>query len=390
MNIDQIRDDIPHYGEKIFLNSAGSSLMPKSVLQKITEYLRQEEELGGYYLADTEAEKIENFYHQAARLIGTYPHNIAFAHDATDAYIKALSSIEFQPNDVIITTDDDYASNHIQFLSLKQRFGIQVFRMKNLENGDLDIENLEQLVETNRPKLVAVSHVPTNSGLVQNAEAVGEICHREGIVYLLDACQSVGQLDVQVNELKCDFLSATGRKFLRGPRGTGFLYVSERMLEEGYAPLMIDGGGAIWKDETHYEVLSSAKRFETWERPYALVIGLTEAFRYASEIGIKNIETYNQNLMSRLRENLLGIPGVSLFDKGSRKCNILTFLKEGKSLLTVKEELHKNNVFFSVSNLEWGVIDYRKKGIDGTIRLSPHYFNTSEEMDRVAEVIDSI
>jgi len=390
MNINQIRNDLPYYGNKIFLNSAGSSLMPAVVAKKINDYLREEQELGGYFLADSKAEEISGFYHQAAKLIGANSHSIAFTHDATDAYVKALSSIDFKPKDVILTTDDDYASNHIQFISLKQRFGIQVIRMNNLANGDLDIADFERLVETHRPKLVAVTHVPTNSGLVQNVEAVGEICQQQGIIYLVDACQSVGQIDVQVSEIKCDFLSATGRKFLRGPRGTGFLFVSDRMLDEGYRPLMIDGGGAIWKDENHYEVLETARRFETWEKPYALLVGLTEAFKYAQKIGIENIETYNQQLMERLRANLRGISGVQQFDQGSRKCNILTFRKEGKSLATLKEKLAQQEVFFSVSNREWGVIDYQKKGIDGTIRLSPHYFNTLEEMDRVAEIIEEI
>ena len=390
MNIDYIREDIPYYGNKIFLNSAGSSLMPSSVVEKINNYLQKEQEIGGYYLADSRLEEIADFYHQAAKLIVENPHNIAFTHDATDAYIKALTSIDFKPDDVIITTDDDYASNQIQFISIKKRFGIQVFRMKNLENGDLDTADFERLVEMYHPKLVAVSHVPTNSGLVQNAEAVGEICQREEIIYLVDACQSVGQFDVRVSELKCDFLSVTGRKFLRGPRGTGFLYVSDRMLNEGYAPLMIDGGGAIWKDENHYDVLPTAQRFETWEKPYALVVGLTEAFRYANELGMKNIETQNQILMNRLRDNLSNISEVTQYDQGSKKCNILTFRKEGLSLQTIKEKLEQNNVFFSVSNREWGVIDYKKKEIDGTIRLSPHYFNTLVEMDRVAEIIADI
>ncbi|MEM9675187.1 MAG: aminotransferase class V-fold PLP-dependent enzyme [Bacteroidota bacterium] len=390
MNIDHIREDIPCYGDKIFLNSAGSSLMPFSVVEKISEYLQKEEKLGGYYLADSRAEEIEDFYQEAAKLIIANQHNIAFTHDATDAYIKALTSIDFKPNDVIITTDDDYASNQIQFISLKKRFGVRVVRMKNLENGDLDIADFERLVEMYHPKLVAVSQVPTNSGLVQNAEPVGEICQREEIIYLVDACQSVGQLDVQVSELKCDFLSVTGRKFLRGPRGTGFLYVSDRMLNEGYAPLMIDGGGAIWKDENHYDVLPTAQRFETWEKPYALVVGLTEALRCANELGMKNIETQNQILMNRLRDNLSNISEVTQYDQGSKKCNILTFRKEGLSLQTIKEKLEQNNVFFSVSSREWGVIDYQKKRVDGTIRLSPHYFNTLEEMDRVAEIIADI
>jgi selenocysteine lyase/cysteine desulfurase len=336
INIEEIRKDIPFYGNKIFLNSAGSSLMPKSVVQKINNYLHEEEKFGGYAIEEYQKNELADFYKQAAQLIGCKPHNIAFAHDATDAYIKALSSIKFKNNDVIITTDDDYASNQIQFISLQRRFGIHILRIKNLENGDLDIRNFQELVKKNKPKLVAVTHVPTNSGLIQNIEAIGEICHDQEIIFLVDACQSVGQLDINIQNIKCDFLTATGRKFLRGPRGTGFLFVSDRLLEAGYSPLLIDGGGAVWKGINKFEILESAKRFETWESPYALIIGLAEAIRYANNIELNNIQSYNKKLMTLFRDSLNSIPHVKLFDRGSKTCNILTFRKKGKSMDVIK------------------------------------------------------
>ncbi len=390
MNVDQVRNDITNYGSKLFLNSASSSLMPKTVVQKIEHYLHQEEEFGGYKVAELREIDINAFYIQTANLIGSKPHNIAFTTDATDAYIKALSSIHFEKGDIIITTDDDYASNHIQFISLQKRFGIKTIRIKNLENGDLDITNFQELVKKHRPKLVAVTHVPTNSGLVQHVEAIGEICNEQQVLFLLDACQSVGQLSVNVQKIKCDFLTATGRKFLRGPRGTGFLFVSDRVLNEAYSPLLIDGGGAIWTKSDQFEMLQSAKRFETWEAPYALIIGFSEALRYTNEIGIDNIQSYNQKLMVRLRENLMDIPDVRLFDNGTKTCNILTFRKDGKSLQKIKEHLDSNNVYFSISEIQWGLIDFKKKGVDWVIRLSPHYFNTVDEIDKVSEIIVGI
>lgn len=390
MNIDQIRSDISNYGDKIFLNSAGSSLMPKTVVQKINHYLREEEIFGGYRVAELKESDIKDLYVQTAKLISCKPHNIAFAHDATDAYIKALSSIHFEKDDVIITTDDDYASNHIQFISLQKRFGIKTIRIKNLENGDLDITYFQELVYKYKPKLVAITHIPTNSGLIQNVEAIGEICNQQQILFLLDACQSMGQIRVDVKKIKCDFLTATGRKFLRGPRGTGFLFVSDRILKENYSPLYVDGGGATWTKLNHFEVLESAKRFETWEAPYSLIIGLREALHYANEVGIDNIQFYNRKLMTRLRENLSNVYNLRLFDNGSKTCNILTFRKDGKSLEKIKEKLDFYNVFYSISEKQWGLIDFDKKGIDWVIRLSPHYFNTIQEIDRVSEIIMEI
>jgi len=390
MNIEAIRKDITDCDAKIFLNSASASLMPKTVVEKITEYLKEELKIGGYAVQDNQAKKIEEFYFKASKLINAQPHNLAFTHDATDAYIKALSSIVFEPNDVIITTDDDYGSNQIQFISLQKRFGIQIKRIKILENGDLDLSNFMELVDHHTPKLVAVSHVPTNSGLIQNVKAIGEICNSQQILFLVDACQSIGQLRVDVQEIQCDFLTATGRKFLRGPRGTGFLYVSDKVLNLGYHPLFIDGKGATWKKENEFEIEPSAKRFETWERSCALKMGLIETLKYLNKIDIENVEAYNSNLMEHFRRNLSSIPDVKLYDKGSKKCNILTFNKHNKSLEEILMALKSNHVFFSVNHKHWGIIDFEKKGVEWLIRLSPHYFNTIEEIDKACEIIEGI
>ena len=390
MNISQIRKDTPYCQDKLFVNSAGSSLSPKSVGKSIRKYLAKEAQIGGYKLAEKQEAKIEQFYSEIAKLINTQPLNIAFAHDATDAYLKALSAIPFEKGDSIITSQDDYSSNQIQFLSLKERFGITIERIKTLDNGDLDLSHFEYLVTNQRPKLVAITHVPTNSGLIQNVSAIGKICQQQSILFLVDACQSVGQLVVDVQKIQCDFLSATGRKFLRAPRGTGFLYVSDRALKMNLSPLFIDGGGAKWISKNEYEVLKTAKRFQTWEKPYALIKGLTQAVKYANKIGMANIEVYNQKLMKKLRANLAAIPTVKVFDKGTHKCNLLTFRKEGKSQANIEKVFNQHRVYFGFSTKEWGVIDYGKKGVDWTVRISPHYFNTLSEMDQLAEIIDSI
>lgn len=390
MNIEQIRIDTPHCQDKIFINSAGASLMPQKIVQNINNYLAEEAQFGGYNVADSNPDTIAQFYKEAAQLINTQPKNIAFAHDATDAYTKALSSINFQDGDVLITSEDDYSSNQIQFLSLKERFGIVIKRIKTLKNGDLDLQHFQQLITDKKPVLVAITHVPTNSGLIQDVVSISEICETADILFLVDACQSVGQMVVDVQQIKCDFLTTTGRKFLRGPRGTGFLYVSDKVLNRGYQPLFIDGKGATWTSPSTFQALPDAQRFEHWERPYALMVGLTTAIRYANELGMQNIQHRNQVLIKRFRTNLAAIPNVQTFDKGSRTCNILTFRKGGKSEERIAQVFNKNKVYFNVSTKNWGVIDYAKKGVDWTIRLSPHYFNTIEEMDKVAEIIDRI
>lgn len=390
MNHQEIREDLVDYGNKLFFNSAGASLMPRSVTEKITKYLHREERFGGYKVAEQQAEEIAEFHQQVVQLIGCPTRNVTFAQSASAAYMQALSSIPLYAKDVIITSEVDYTSNFLRFLSLHKKRGVVFKIIKSLPNGDLDITHFRQLIEQYPVKLVAVTHIPTNSGLVQDVATIGEICAAENLIFLLDSCQSIGQMDVNLKDIKCDFLTATGRKFLRGPRGTGFLYVSDRILDKGYAPLLLDGGNATWTGNDTYELMDSAERFGNWEKPYAMLTGLTEALRYLNAIGIKNIEKQNNVIMKRLRNNLSAIPSVTCYDLGTETSNIFTFRKEGKTLEETQHCFSKKNVYYGVSQKNQGQIDFNKKGVDWVVRLSPHYFNTKEEIDSISEIIEEM
>jgi cysteine desulfurase / selenocysteine lyase len=387
MNVEQIRIDTIGCHDKIFLNSAGSSLMPKAVVETVTEYIRQEEMLGGYEVARNRADQINAFYAEIGKLINCDARNIAFMFSATDAYSRALSAIPFAAGDSIVTSNDDYISNHIAFISLKKRYGIKIFRSENLANGDIDLDSFENLVKTHQPKLVALTHIPTNSGLIQDAEKVGEICSKYNIWYLLDACQSIGQMVVDVQKIKCDFLSATGRKFLRGPRGSGFLFISDKVIKEKLEPLFIDMRGATWTSAETYEVQMSGKRFEEWEFSYASLVGLTEAVKKANAIGMDKIQAYNQILANTLRNNLNNIKGCKVLDKGSQLSSIVTFHVDGIELDNLCEYLKKNEVRHSVTYKEHAIIDLTNKGVDWVIRFSPHYFNTLEEIESATNIL---
>ena len=390
MDIAQIRKDTLHCEDKLFLNSAGASLMPSVVVRKSHEYLLEEEKHGGYKVAFLKADEIDGFYTEVGRLLNCRADQVAFAANATDAYSKALSAIPFQENDVILTTDDDYVSNHIGFLSLQKRFGVRIVKAKNTDTGDLDLADFEEMIKSHNPKLVAVTQIPTNSGLVQDVEAVGLLCQKYGALYLVDACQAVGQIPVDVQKIKCDFLSATGRKFLRGPRGTGFLYVSDKILASELAPLFMDLRGATWDKADHYQIMNTAKRFELWELPYPFVIGLKEAVKYANEVGLEAIQQRNQELLSRLSDNMQQIAGVTRYDKGSVLSNIFTFRIEGISKQKMIDHLDAHHVYYSISQVDNARIDFEKKGIDWAVRVSPHYFNTFKEIDQFTEIVQSI
>ncbi len=384
-----VRHDTIGLNGQFFLNSAGSSLPPKIVTETMVSYLKEEAKIGGYGLEKLRAPNFETFYIESAKLLNAKPHNMAFAYSSTDAYSKVLSAIPFKHNDCIITTTNDYISNQLSFLSIQKRFGVNILRAKNLPNGDMDLSDFEHLVQMHHPILIAVTQVPTNSGLVQPVEAVGKIAKKYNILYLLDACQAVGQMVVDVEKIGCDFLTATGRKFLRGPRSSGLLFVSDKVLATELAPLCMDRRNAEWIGANEYKIFSTAKRFESQEVSNA-VLGLAQAIKYANDVGMENIFHYNQALIIKLRENLSALKHVQLLDKGSFLSNILTFRIDNKSFEKVVNKLDKNKVVYSTAFKNSAFIDFTEKGVDWAIRFSPHYFNTLEEMDEVTNIVSDI
>ncbi|MBV8326492.1 aminotransferase class V-fold PLP-dependent enzyme [Chryseobacterium sp.] len=389
MNVNQIRKETKGCSDKIFLNSAGSSLMPEIVVETMMNYLQEEQLFSGYTTADRNTEQIGKFYEEAAGLINAKPSNIAFTTSSTDGYAKALSSIIFKEGDCIITTNDDYISNQIAFISLQKKFNVKMIRVASLPDHELDLEDFEHLIKKHQPKLIAVTHIPTSSGLIQNVEAVGKLCRKYNILYLIDACQSVGQIVVDVEKISCDFLTATGRKFMRGPRGTGFLYVSDQVLQQEASPLFLDSNGARWTAFNDYELNATAKRFELLERSNASLLGFKEALKYANTVGMQNIENYNRGLAEQLRTGLLN-NGFKILDKGNHLSSIITFCNRDGKIDAIYNKLKENNVYFTVSNKSNALIDFTQKNVDHAIRLSPHYFNTSEEIDQITGLLKKI
>jgi selenocysteine lyase/cysteine desulfurase len=392
VNIDvaQVRAETPGCASRIHFNNAGSSLPPAPVLEATIEHLRLEAEIGGYEAADMCADAIDGFYTATAELLGCQPENVAFATNATDAFSRALSSIPFEHSDVILTTRDDYISNQIAFLSLQKRLGVEIVHAPTLAEGGVDVDAMSRLMRERRPRVVVATHIPTNSGLVQPVAEIGRHCRELELLYLVDACQSVGQLQLDVETISCDFLSATGRKFLRAPRGTGFLYVSGRALAAGYEPLFVDMRGARWVDPDRYEPVATAARFEDWEFPYAALLGAAAATRYALAVGIETIAQRTPALGARLRDGLAEIDGVRVLDRGRERCAIVTFILAGWEPDALKAALSARHINSSVSLREYAVFDFDEKGVGWCIRLSPHYYNTDDEVDQVLAAVDEL
>lgn len=384
------RADTPGCKHRIHLNNAGAALMPKPVIDAVQNHLELEAKIGGYEAADVVAGSIADSYRYVGNLIGTKPGNIAMVENATVATSQSLSVFDFKRSDTIITTNVDYASNQIMLLSLSERFGVKIIRAKDHAAGGVDPGSVRHLIRKHHPRLVLMSWVPTHSGLIQDAHAVGAICREANVPFLLDACQAVGQIPIDVNVLNCDFLAATSRKFLRGPRGVGFLFVSDRMLERNPRPLFPDTHGARWTRPDQYQLEPGAKRFENWEFSYALLLGMGAAARYACDIGVETCGKRAFELAEYTRDKLKSVPGARLLFQGLNKCAIVSLTIKGRDPDDLVNQLRKENINTSSASHTAGVIDMPAKKANSILRISPHYYNTVEEIDEMADALNKI
>lgn len=371
----------------IHFNNAGCGLLAKPVLQTMLDHLELESQIGGYEAAAARSEQVRGFYTELAALIGCGPDNIAFAGSATHAYATALSSIPFERGDVILTTRNDFISNQIAFLSLRRRFGVEIVHAPDLPTGGVDVDAMAQLMKEHRPRLVAATHIPTNSGLVQPVAEIGRHCRELDLLYLVDACQSIGQYPIDVEEIGCDLLTGTCRKFLRGPRGSGFLFVSDRFLRAGYEPLFIDMHGADWTSAGAYRPSETAARFEEWEFPYATVLGCAAAVRYARAVGLEAISARTPLLARRLRDELDALPGVRALDRGEQLGALVTIAVEGWQADEFKAAMDARGINSALSFRRFAQFDFGHKDVDWCLRLSPHYYNTEDEVAQVVAAV---
>jgi selenocysteine lyase/cysteine desulfurase len=390
MNVTALRAETPGCAHRVHFNNAGSALMPQPVIDAVREHIELEGALGGYEAEAEAREALEAARTSLGMLVGAPGDRIALVEHSTAAFVAALSSVPFARGDVIATTQNDYASNQIQFLSLGRRFGIEIVRAPDAPEGGVDLVAMEEIIHRRRPKLVAVTHAPTNSGLIQDVASIGTMCRSREILYLVDACQTVGQMPVDVQAIGCDFLAAAARKYLRGPRGVGFLYVSDRALEAGLEPLFIDMWGADWIAENLYQPAPDARRFEWWERSVALALGMGAAATYASRIGLEPIRDRARFLAQTLRTRLAALDRVRVLDRGRELGATVSVALEGHDPVDVLRELRLRGINTSAQERVYAVLDYDAKGVEASLRMSPHYYNLESEIDTLLEALTEL
>ncbi len=378
MDIAKIRADTPGIHHGIHLLACGAALMPEAVVDAIVEHTELEARIGGYEAYQARADDLDATYDSVARLLNARPQEIALVENATVGWCLAFYSLPLKEGDRILTCEAEYAANYVAYLQRAKRDGIIIDVVPSDASGALDVLALEDMI-TERTALIATTWIPTNGGLINPAEKIGAIAKAHDIPFLLDACQAVGQMPVDVETLQCDFLSATARKFLRGPRGTGFLYVKEKWLET-LEPVMIDHFAAPWVSREAYELRPDARRFESWENNYALRAGLKAACDYALEIGLDGIQSRSFGLAALLREQLEGIAGAQIHDLGEKQCAIVSFTIKGLDPTETSAKLRENGIAIGTSNVSSTRIDAERRQLPLMLRAAPHYYNTEEDI----------
>ncbi|MCU1679272.1 MAG: aminotransferase class V-fold PLP-dependent enzyme [Amycolatopsis sp.] len=385
-DIRRARDETPGCAGLTHFNNAGAALQPALVTETVIAHLRAESLSGGYEAAADAGDRLDGVYTSLATLLGAEHDDIAITDSATRSWQAIFYALNFEAGDKILTCRSEYASNAISYLQIARRTGAIVEVVDDDESGQLDVADLRRRVD-DRVKLITTTHVPTQGGLINPAEKIGEVASEAGIPFLLDACQSVGQLDLDVRRIKCDALSGTGRKYLRGPRGTGFLYVHPR-LRERLEPAVLDLHSAVWTAPGEYRVDPTARRFELWESSVAGTLGLGAAVDYALAWGLDSIEERVIALGARLRTALRDVDGVTVHDQGERQCGIVTFSVDGVGAADVKQRLAKAKITTTVASRESAQYDFTARNLPDLVRASVHYYNTDDEIAQLTSELE--
>ncbi|MCG8423784.1 MAG: aminotransferase class V-fold PLP-dependent enzyme [Proteobacteria bacterium] len=390
IDVERARSETPGCRDVLHLNNAGAALMPQPVIDAQIAHIQREAMRGGYRAEADMQDGIEQTYASIARLLNCRIEEVAVVENATVAWSMAFHAFAFAPGDRILTAEAEYGSNFISYLKLAKHTGASVEVVPSDQDGQLSRVALARMIDQGNVKLISVTHIPTNGGLINPVAEIGRIARAAGVPLLVDACQSVGQLEIDVDAIGCDLLSATGRKYLRGPRGSGFLYVRRNILDR-IEPPFLDIRSADWVAPGRYEMRPDARRFENWEFNYAAVLGLRAAVDYALGWGLASIEERVIALGESLRRRLGDLRGVEVLDIGARKCGIVTFSVEGLAAEAIGQALGRQAINVSLTGRASTLLDFERRGLpELMVRASVHYYNSEDELDRFAAALEAL
>jgi selenocysteine lyase/cysteine desulfurase len=388
LEIQQFRAETKGTTERVHFKNAGASLPPDVVVQTMIDYLNEESTYGGYETEAKYHEQLENVYTLIARLINANVDEVAIAENASTAWGIAFYGLDFKKGDVVITSEMEYVTNLIGFLNVQKKLGVVIKVIPNDEKGNFSLHALEEAI-TSETKLIAVTEIASTTGGMIPIVEIGKIARKHNILYLVDACQSAGHVPIDVKEIGCDMLSVTGRKYLRAPRGTGFLYVRKE-VQDRIKPIFMDNHATDWVSLNDYQLRSDARRYELYEKNRALMLGLGKAIEYALNIGLGRIWERIQYLSALLRAQLAQIDGVTVHDFGDRQCGIVTFSVEGFEASAIKSRLANDLINVTVGKAVSTLIYMEKNKLESIVRASIHYYNTEEEIQIFCKSLEAI
>ncbi len=391
LDLERLRTDTPHCEHLIHLNNAGASLSPNVVLEAVNRYQQREVEMGGYEAADAALPELEAVYHSVARLLNAQPSEVALVENATRAWDMLFYALPFKPGDVVLTSQGEYAGNYIPYLQLKQRCGIDIEVLPNDECGRVSIQALQQRLQRPGVALVSLPMIASNGGAIQPVRVIANLCRAAGVLFLLDACQAAGQIPLDVKAIGCHMLTATSRKYLRGPRGVGFLYIEQALCERLEPPFLDLHAASLVSDE-RYEIRADARRFESWERNAAAALGFGAAVDYALACGVDNLWARIRHLAKYLREGLALVPGVQCQDHGAPLTGLVTFSHERHGAGEIRQWLAQRPTRINVSVAGPGStwLDMHQRGLSEVVRASVHAYNSEAELDVLIQALGEL
>ena len=383
-----VRAETPGSRDRVFLDSAGSSLPPRRVVAAMEDHLRLEAVVGGYRAAAERSVELAGLPASLGRLLGCDAGSLALTDSATRSWTQFFGAVRLRRGDRILIGESEYASNALTALSRARATGARIDIVPSGVEGDIDLNRLAEMMD-GRVRLVSVVHAPSNGGLINPVAEVSRIAHAHEALVLLDACQSVGQLEVDVTQLGVDGLVGTGRKWLRGPRGTGFLYVRPG-LEQVLQPAALDLRGGLWTAPRSFEVRADAARFELAEASMAARLGLKAAVDYLLELGAGAVRTAVLGRAEHLRRGLRTIPGVQVHDRGRARSGIVSFTVDGVPAADVRDRLWRAGVTVATSERSATLLDMTARGLSSVVRASAHYFVTHAQLDQALAAVADV
>lgn len=376
-----------------YFNNCGAGLMSPQTLNVIENHLRREIAVGAYRAAQESRIPMEEFYGRVARLLNAAsPNDVAFMDSASRAWNMALYGAELRPGDRVLTLSSEFGTNVLTLFHRARQVGASVEVIQCDAEGHFAMDDFAAAIAKGA-RMVAISHVVAHASIVNPVHEIGQLTNRYGAIYLVDGCQGVGQISVDVEAIQCDAYTGTGRKWLRGPRGTGFLYVKSSApfrtphIDLSAADLVIGKDGQV----VGVEVRTDARQFELWERSVAGMLGLSSAIGEYLAMQPGYVTDRIQTQADRLRAVVSDNPHLRLLGRRQSESGVIGFyLTEPKREGVVRENIERAGLGISTMSSWDCPLHFPQNGATTIFRLAPHYYTDESSMIAACEVLSQL